>query len=277
MTSVPAVSVVVASEFVPAASPATVTAPVVETLRSSVPAMFAAAPFASVSFALFASVSDPGVMKAEFASATLSVPLSETEAVVASPFCVSAAPFVRDSVVPAASVSVAKVEFPLPEIVSEAASPASGALSPARTIVSASTVPLIVPAAPALTVSVPAATDEPAPSETFVSKVTFPAPEAALTVTLPPALNSVVSKVMSAPAVNPRDLIVPAPPETVMLPVVAVIAPFSEEIASLRATSPFAVTSLSVSETVSLAVRSPASTSTVPFSETTAPLRATLP
>ena len=269
MTSVPAVSVVVALESAP--SPSTVTAPVVEALRSSVPSMSAAPPFSSVSFAVFASVSDPGVMKAEFASATLSVPLSETEAVVASPFCVSAAPFVRDSVVPAASVSVAKVEFPSPEIVSEAASPASGALSPARTIVSASTVPLIVPAAPALTVSVPA------PSETFVSKVTFPAPEAALTVTLPPALNSVVSKVMSAPAVNPRDLIVPAPPETVMLPVVAVIAPFSEEIASLRATSPFAVTSLSVSETVSLAVRSPASTSTVPFSETTAPLRATLP
>ena len=238
MTSVSAVSVVVASEFVPAASPATVTAPVVEALRSSVPSMSAAPPFSSVSFAApFASVSDPGVLKAEFASATLSVPLSETEA-VSSPFCVSAAPFVRDSVVPAASVSVVKVESPSPEIVSEAASPASGTLSPARTIVPASTVPLIVPAAPALTVSVPAATDEPSPSETFVSKVTFRSPSSATTVTAPSASNSVVSKVMSAPAVNPRDLIVSAPPETVMLPVAAVIAPFSEEIAPLRTTLP---------------------------------------
>ena len=146
--------------------------------------MSAAAPFASVSFAESASVSDPGVLKAEFASATLSVPLSATEAVV-SPFCFSAAPFVRDSVVSAASVSVVKVESPSPEIVSEAA-------SPARTIVSASTMPLIVPAAPALTVSVSAATDEPSPSETFVSKVTFPAPSSALTVTAPSASNSVV-------------------------------------------------------------------------------------
>ena len=235
MTSVPAVSVVVASESAPV--PSTVTAPVVEALRSSVPAMFAAPPFASVSFAVSASVSDPGVLKAEFASATLSVPLRATEA-VASPFCFSAAPSERESVVPAASVSVVKVESPSPEIVSEAASPASGALSPARTIVSASTVPLIVPAAPALTVSVPAATDEPSPSETFVSKVTSPVPWAASTETAPSALNSFVSKVMSAPAVKARDSIVPAPPETVMLPVVAVIAPFLEEIAPLRTTLP---------------------------------------
>ena len=276
MTSVPAVSVVVASESVP--SPSTVTASVVEVLRSSVPAMFAAPPFASVSFAVSASVSDPGVLKAEFGSATLSVPLSETEA-VASPFCVSAAPFVRDSVVPAASVSVVKVEFPSPEIVSEAASfTGSGAeVAPLRTIAFTSTVPLIVPSAPALTVSVSAATDEPAPSETFVSKVTSPVPWAATTVTAPSVRKSFVSKVMSAPAVKARDSIVPAPPETVRLPVVAVIAPLAEETASLRTTLPLAVTSLSVRETVSLAVRSPASTSTVPFSETTAPLRTTSP